>query len=324
MTAFPFSIEELSDAESTLIQPRNEPAAALPSDLCGLMPHARQHTATVVSTRELAHHTFAVRIDCSAIAQTILPGQFFMVRPAAGTDPLLGRPFALYDTIVDEIGRPVAFEFGYHVVGKLTRLMTQWSPGTRVELWGPLGNGFPRYPGAHLLCVGGGIGYTPFLAVARETLGRRRYGKDEIRYKQAAASRVTFCYGVQTRRFRADLSDFSDLEGLVTHITTDDGTEGHHGLVTDVVSDLLSKSGVDRPDGVYCCGPVPMMHAVARLCRTAGVDCWLSLESPMACGFGACFSCVTKVHDADSPDGWDYRRTCVEGPIFPASTLKID
>jgi dihydroorotate dehydrogenase electron transfer subunit len=288
------------------------------------MPHARQQPAKILSVRELAHQTYAVRVACPAIAQTILPGQFLMIRPAGGTDPLLGRPFALYDTILDENDCPVAFEFAYHVVGKLTGLMSRWTPGTPVELWSPLGNGFPRYTGKHLLCVGGGIGYTPFLAVARETLGRRRYGNKDDRYDKMASPRVTFCYGVQSQRFRADLTDFSDLDGLTTRITTDDGTEGHHGLVTDVVSELLSQSDAERPDGVYCCGPLPMMHAIARLCRTAEVDCWLSLESPMACGFGACFSCVTKVRDAESPDGWDYRRTCVEGPIFPASSLAID
>lgn len=289
--------------------------------LCGLMPHATQYQAVVLSQQRLAEHTYAVRIDCPEMARLIAPGQFFMIRPAHGTDPLLGRPFALYDTILDEQGVPVAFEFAYHVVGKMTALMSRWSAGTAVEIWGPLGNGFPVYQGRHLLCVGGGIGYTPFLAVARESLGGRYYAKGLNRGSPAPVPKVSFCYGVQSKRFRADLTDFQSLTDLQTYITTDDGTEGRQGFVTEVVSELFLNSGDDRPDGVYCCGPIPMMQAVARVCEIVKIPCWLSLESPMACGFGACFSCVTRVRDEAQPDGWDYRRTCVEGPVFQADQL---
>ncbi len=290
--------------------------------LPGQVLNAHQELATVISQRQLADGTYAVRIAAPQMASAIRPGQFFMLRPANGTDPLLGRPFALYDTVVDDSGTPVAFEFAYHVIGKMTRLMSHWSAGEKVELSGPFGNGFPVYEGQHLLCVGGGIGYTPFLAVSREVLGQRKYGKDPDRYEGSEpANRVTFCYGSQTKSVVADLSDFDDLEGLDIHISTDDGTAGHHGLVTDLVKEMLARSESERPDGVYCCGPEPMMYAVARICAAANLPCWLSLETPMACGFGACFSCVTKVRIENNE--WDYRRTCVEGPIFPAETLAI-
>ncbi len=290
--------------------------------LPGQVLNARQESATVISQRQLAEGTYAVRIAAPQISAMIKPGQFFMIRPANGTDPLLGRPFALYDTIVDDSGTPVAFEFAYHVIGKMTGLMSHWSAGKEVELWGPLGNGFPVYQGQHLLCVGGGIGYTPFLAVSREALGQRKYGADSTRYSEVKPSKcVTLCYGSQTKSVVADLSDFDDIEGIDIQISTDDGTAGHHGLVTDLVNELFAKDESERPDGVYCCGPEPMMHAVARICKAASIPCWLSLETPMACGFGACFSCVTKVQTDGNE--WDYRRTCVEGPIFPAETLAI-
>ncbi len=291
------------------------------SCLSGMVLTARQEVATVVSQRKLAEGTFAIRLKSPVIAQRILPGQFFMIRPKAGTDPLLGRPFALYDTIVDAGGTPTEFEFAYHVMGKLTGLMSQWSGGESVELWGPLGNGFPVYRGQHLACVGGGIGYTPFLAVARETLAQRQYGEDNSRYDSTSVRKVTLCYGARNKAHRADLSDFDELQQLSIILSTDDGSEGHHGFVTDLVTQLFEKTGTERPDGVYCCGPEPMMHAVARLCKLANVDCWLSLETPMACGFGACFSCVTKVDVGNGE--WDYRRTCVEGPVFPAHMLVI-
>lgn len=293
--------------------------------LPGQMSCARQHSAVILSQRQLAIGTFAVRIAAPELAALLTPGQFFMIRPADGTDPLLGRPFALYDTILDDTGTPVALEFAYHVIGKMTGLMSHWHGGEPVTVWGPLGNGFPPYSGQHLLCVGGGIGYTPFLAVARETLGFRSYGQSKERQQTsglATQKRVTLCYGVQTKSARADLADFAELTGLKIRLATDDGTEGHHGFVTDLVREQLDLDQDGRPDGVYCCGPEPMMHAVAKICTSREIPCWLSLETPMACGFGACFSCVTKVRTEDGH--WDYRRTCVEGPVFPASTLALD
>ncbi|MGD9853460.1 MAG: dihydroorotate dehydrogenase electron transfer subunit [Planctomycetaceae bacterium] len=277
-------------------------------------------TARVVEQQQLAADTFRLRLHCPDAAARITPGQFFMMRPRGGTDPLLGRPFALYDTAVGAEGRPESIDFVYHVIGKMTSLMSLWTGGEPVEFWGPLGNGFPVVRCRHLMYVGGGIGYTPVRAVAREALGRGSYGLPP-RSLQQTVERVTLCYGVRTAAQRADLSDLEDINGLTILIATDDGSEGHHGLVTDLLHDALH--GNDPPNAVFCCGPLPMMQAVGTICQRAAVDCWLSLESPMACGFGACFSCVTRVK-TDDPDGWDYRRTCVEGPVFPATQLVLD
>jgi len=270
----------------------------------------------VLSQRQLARDTYALALETPQIAAAILPGQFFMVRAVGTVEPLLGRPFALYDTVIAD-GRPIGVEFGYTVVGKLTRLMPAWRPSDLVEIWGPLGNGFPPPLGEHLMLVAGGIGQTPFLAVAREALGFRQYGQTP-RLLSRRPRKVTCCYGVRSAEYLAGLDDFS-LPGLEMRLATDDGTRGHQGFVTDLLAQSLA--GSDRPDCVYCCGPEPMMHAAARLCMAAGVPCWLSLESPMACGFGACFSCVTAVR-MDNGD-WDYRRTCVEGPVFPAERLVL-
>jgi dihydroorotate dehydrogenase electron transfer subunit len=307
---------------------------------------AVQETAGVVEQVALARDTFRLRLRCPGIARRIVPGQFFMVRCPDRTDPLLGRPFALYDTWLDDAGRPAGIDFVYHVIGKVTGLLSRWRSGECLELWGPLGNGFPSFGGVHLICVGGGIGYTPFLAVARETLGQREYGATQSGRSESgreprasgrvhpaqpstldsplSTRRVTLLYGVRSRDVRADLSDFDTLPGFEARIATDDGSEGRRGLVTDLlVESLAGRDAGARPDAVYCCGPEAMMHATARLCARHGVPCWLSLESPMACGFGACFSCVTRVRTADAP-GWDYRRTCVEGPVFPAETLWLE
>lgn len=280
-----------------------------------MIPSARQHTASVDSVRQLAKDTWAIRIRQPELAQQIVPGQFFMVRPPVGSDPLLGRPFALYDTYSDEHGQVVGVEFGFVVVGKLTALMSGWKAGHAVEVWGPLGNGFPLLTAPNLICVAGGIGQTPFLGVAREALGLKQYGGAERRPSRTV-DRVTLCYGVRSQHYLAGLDDFS-VPGLKLKIATDDGSFGHAGLVTDLLRDQLAEQRAETH--VYCCGPEPMMHAVAKICEQQQVPCWLSLETPMACGFGACFSCVAKVREQDG--SWDYRRTCVEGPVFEAQRL---
>jgi dihydroorotate dehydrogenase electron transfer subunit len=297
---------------------------SVPANPVGMCLNAAQYFTVVDEVRQLARDTWAVRVLCPDLAAAIVPGQFFMIRPESGSDPLLGRPFALYDIYCDASGRPAGVEFGFVRVGRLTSIMPTWQAGDRVMIWGPLGNGFPVPECRHLICVAGGIGQTPFLGVARETLGLARYGQPP-RLIRSAPEKVTLCYGVRSKAWLAGLDDFQ-LPGLELQIATDDGTAGHHGYVTALLQRELERAcegGRKLEDvHVYICGPEPMMHAAAAICERAGVRAWLSLETPMACGFGACFSCVTKVRTEDG--GWDYRRTCVEGPVFPAEQLVLD
>ncbi|APZ95166.1 dihydroorotate dehydrogenase electron transfer subunit [Fuerstiella marisgermanici] len=285
--------------------------------LPGMMFSAKRHVAMVDTVRQMATDTWAVRIRQPELAKQITPGQFFMVRQPTGSDPLLGRPFALYDIYHDDNEAPAGVEFGFVVVGKLTSLMSGWKAGHEVEVWGPLGNGFPVPTAKHVICVAGGIGQTPFLGVVREALGHQQYGA-QARALTHKPESVTLCYGVRSKDYLAGLDDF-DVPGLQLEVATDDGSYGHHGFVTALLQECLDKQKQDTQ--VYCCGPEPMMKAVAELCATESVPCLLSLETPMACGFGACFSCVTKVREDDG--SWDYRRTCVEGPVFDAERLVL-
>lgn len=278
---------------------------------------ALQATARVVEQEQMARNTFRLRLHCPEIARRIIPGQFFMVRPARGSDPLLGRPFALFDTYDDEHGQPAGFDFGYVTVGKLTGLMPSWKVDDEVSVWGPLGNGFPIVPEGtkHLMCVAGGIGQTPFLAVARELLTSRRYGMP-TREVATRSTKVSLCYGARSADYLAGLDQFA-IDGLDVRLATDDGSRGHHGFVTELLKQSLASDC--PPDLIYCCGPEPMMHAVQKIATAANVPCWLSLETPMACGIGICFSCVAKIQQDDGE--WDYRRTCLEGPVFPAAKV---
>jgi len=255
----------------------------------------------------LAERTYRIRLAAPELAAAIRPGQFLMIRLHDTSDPLLGRPFALYDTVVDP--QPSAVDVVYLVVGKMTGRLARLRPGDEVEVWGPLGNGFPALDGrASVALVAGGIGQTPFLAHIRELLGARGYA-GQAPHRQVQG--VALYYGMRTAALAAGVDDFRKA-GATVHLASDDGSLGFHGFVTQLLAEH------SPPDHIVGCGPEPMMHALATLARKWNVSCHLSLETPMACGIGICFSCVTRVRTAD---GWDYRRVCVEGPVFNAACL---
>ena len=239
-----------------------------------------------------------------------------MLRLAGFDDPLLARPLALYDTVLSLTGEPNGIDVVYLVAGKMTRRLAHLKPGQQLDVWGPLGNGFEPKACDHLILVAGGIGYTPFPAMARECLGRRTYG-DPAR-RALVTSKVTLCYGARTAGLLAGIDDFDGL-GVDVRVATEDGSRGHHGLVTEVLNKALDPPS-QRNCRIVCCGPEPMMEAVALLAHQSGVPCEVSLETPMACGVGICFTCVAKVRDGTG--GWDYKRTCVDGPVFDAKSIE--
>jgi dihydroorotate dehydrogenase electron transfer subunit len=279
--------------------------------------HASQAKVRIVENVPIAKQTYRLRFDCQEIATRIVPGQFVMIRLADGDDPLLARPFALYDTVLGVSGKPVGLDIVYLVLGKMTTRLAGLLPGTELDVWGPLGNGFSSQESGHLVMVAGGIGQTPFPALAQEAFGRRSYG-DPPR-SVAAVQRVTLCYGARSSDYLADIDRFEHL-GVDVRVSTDDGTAGHKGLVTDLVKDVLSEKKADEQIRIVCCGPEPMMESVAAIAAQADISCQVSLETPMACGIGICFSCVTRVRDATGE--WDYKRTCVDGPVFEASQIE--
>jgi dihydroorotate dehydrogenase electron transfer subunit len=271
-----------------------------------------QSAADVIENARLARNTYRIRLNFPELARLIRPGQFVMLRLPGRTDPLLGRPFALYDTVLDDGGRPVGVDVVYLVVGKMTGLLAEVGHGEQVEVWGPLGNGFPDLDGRkHVGLVAGSIGQTPFLAHVRDLLGARGYGGRPAR---RMVDRVSLFYGVRTAELAAGVEDFR-AAGAEVELASDDGSLGYHGYVTQL---LEQHSALDHLVG---CGPEPMLHALAKLAARRGTPCHVSLETPMACGVGVCFSCVTRVKTAD---GWDYRRVCMDGPVFDAAGLAWD
>ncbi len=273
--------------------------------------------ALVTEDIRLARDTYRIRFSCPAIARRILPGQFVMIRLAECNDPLLGRPLALYDVVDGATGEPDGLDVVYLVVGKMTRRLAGLKPGANLEIWGPLGNGFPAEETGHLIMVAGGIGQTPFMALAREYLGLHCYGDPPRSVPRA--KKVTLCYGVRSAEYMAGVEEFRRL-GVEVRLSTDDGSLGHRGLVTELIEAVVKTA--ENTCRMACCGPEPMLKATARIAENLGVACQVSLETPMACGMGICFSCAAKIRDAAG--GWDYRRTCVEGPVFNAADVEFD
>ena len=265
-----------------------------------------QRTAAIVEHVPLADRTFRLRLACPEIAAAIQPGQFVMLRLPGRSDPLLARPFALYDTTADG----TAFDVVYLVVGKMTGLLAEERVGSKIEVWGPLGQPFLDVGDTErVTCVAGGIGQTPFLAFAKDLLGLQGYGGQPARRR---VEKVSLFYGVRTASLAAGIEDFR-AAGVELHLASDDGSLGKKGYVTQ----LLEEQGRTGP--LVGCGPEPMLHALAKLAAKWDVPCQVSLETPMACGIGACFSCVAKVRTPDG--GWDYKRVCVDGPAFDAKQL---
>ncbi len=223
-------------------------------------------------------------------------GQFYMLtagRRWGGGDserPFLPRAFSVLRA-TQPPGGPLELAFLLEDVGPGTNRLCELAPGDKLLLVGPLGAGFagPR-DGRGPLLVGGGVGIAP-LATWRDHLGieaRALLGFRDAAHAEGAAL-------------------FSDPQ-----VATDDGSVGHHGLVTEL---LEAELDVDAHSEVYACGPPPMLEAVRMICADRGIPAQLALEAGMACGFGACFGCVV-------PTRGGYVRLCVDGPVLDAGTLE--
>jgi dihydroorotate dehydrogenase electron transfer subunit len=256
---------------------------------------------TIERQRDLGGGCFAVEV-AGPIPAT-LPGQFYMLRTEVRWPVLLPRPFSLYDRAAD--GSRGGFLV--KVVGPGTRALADLRPGERLHLTGPLGRPFPREI-ADPVCVAGGIGLAPFLLLCRDAAAR---GQPPPR----------LLFGGRTKDALAGIDDFRGLARMFT--STDDGSHGLHGLVTQLLDELLAKGTVAASDTVFCCGPDPMMHAVARLCGQRGLRCFLSLETYMACGYGVCNGCSVRVQGPRF-NGWPYSKTCIEGPVYETCELVHD
>ncbi|ANM32024.1 hypothetical protein ABI59_01915 [Acidobacteria bacterium Mor1] len=237
--------------------------------------------------------------------QQMKPAQFFMIG-TPGSEPLLRRPYSvcgLNGTFPDN-QRGTA-QVLYKVYGKGTRLLSGLGKGAELQVLGPLGNGFDLPDtGRRALLVAGGIGSAPFPLFIRHLA-------------EAGHPAPRMIYGARSQGDLPLLSWFRDSCEEVL-LTTDDGSAGEAGRVTQPLERLLEQGEGERLH-LYVCGPDPMLKAVARLASRFDVPCDLALEAPMACGFGVCLGCVVPVHGDDGEVRFE--RVCVDGPVMPAQRM---
>ena len=273
--------------------------------------------AGILALKALTPAIFRLDLEAPEIAEAIRPGQFVMIRSASGDDPLLGRPLAVYDVQRDVSGKATSLSVVFQVFGKGTARLSQMREGDQVRIWGPLGHPFETTPPpGNIWFVAGGIGYTPFLALSKWWNGHGQFGPP-IESPQSSRN-IDFLYGVRSASLIPPLEEFQNA-GMNLEICTEDGSKGHKGRVTDLMTQRINTPGEPRPGLIVACGPEPMLAAVSKWSENHGLKCWVSLENQMACGFGACFSCVAPIRQADG--SVDLRRVCLEGPIFDSTDV---
>ena len=250
----------------------------------------------IIFNKRLAPETFLMAMASPEIVAEAQPGQFVMIRVTPGIDPLLRRPFSICGTRGDD-----QFLILYKVVGRGTAIMSEAKAGEKLAVLGPLGSGFdlPKREGNAVL-VSGGIGVAPliFLAQAIDT------------------GKTAFLTGYRSKNEILPFDPFG-LDDEETLISTDDGTAGHHGFVTELLENHLAGFSDDTPL-IFSCGPLPMLKHVAGLAFRRNIPCQVSLETKMSCGLGACQGCAVR---ASSVENRAYFHVCQDGPVFDVEKL---
>jgi dihydroorotate dehydrogenase electron transfer subunit len=271
------------------------------------MPH--DIVTPVTRNADLGHDNYLIEFRAPEMLDGMRPAQFFMIG-IPGAEMLLRRPFSvcgLPGTFDD--APPDTAQVLYKVIGKGTGLLAALSAGAPLTVLGPLGNGFglpaPGDTTTRTIFVAGGIGSAPFPAQAA------------VLAKNGNARPLMF-YGARGAGDLPLRDWFAEHCELVE--STDDGSLGHHGLVTEPLAEHLAAEEHSERIVIQACGPEPMLKAVRRLALERGVRCELSLEAHMACGFGVCLGCVVPTHGEGGADT-GYERICVDGPVMPAEHL---
>jgi dihydroorotate dehydrogenase electron transfer subunit len=256
---------------------------------------------SLLANSEIVPGIFLASFEAPDLAAEALPGQFVMLSIPELKDPLLPRPFAVFDV------KERIVEVLYRTVGKGTGLLSRMRKGDGLRVFGPLGNGFALPdPAVKAVAVAGGIGFASLHFLLVRLLARQ----------QAA---TTLLYGVRSPE---DLVPLESLERkrLAVRVATEDGRQGVKGRVTRLLSDPEELLPPARAE-LFVCGPLPMLRAVAERTKGLGVKGQYALESRMACGYGVCQGCVFPFRARDVPGEVRYRKVCTEGPVFDSEEI---
>ncbi len=253
-----------------------------------------QECCPVRGVREVAENVYVLAFHSPLISREVRPGQFLNIKVVEGSEPLLRRPFSIYNADGQDL------EIVFNVIGRGTTVLRAKQPGECIDVIGPLGKPF-SFAGEDFdtgVLLAGGLGVAPMPLLTRGL-------------KQAGKEVVTFL-GARTRKA---VTPFY-LDNV--HLATDDGSEGHHGTVVDLARLKLDSLALRRPK-LFACGPTAMLRAVAALARETGLPCEVSLEGPMACGFGICQGCPVELDGQEKK----YALMCKDGPVFDVRTIRL-
>jgi dihydroorotate dehydrogenase electron transfer subunit len=261
--------------------------------------------AEVLSNTHLASDYNVLALAAPGIAERALPGQFVMVKADQAIEPLLRRPFSVFE-VLKERGSIVGLSLLSKRIGPSTRLLFESRPGDLVRCLGPLGRPFaPVAAPDEGWLVAGGVGLAPFATLA-ETL-------------RARGVTVKLYYGARRAAELFYLDAFERM-GVELVLATEDGSLGDRGRVTGPLERDLKARLAAGNVMIYACGPEAMLAAVAKLAAAYGTPCQVSVERVMGCGVGGCYSCVIPIKTSDG--GWHHVRSCLSGPVFRGDEIK--
>jgi dihydroorotate dehydrogenase electron transfer subunit len=270
--------------------------------------------ARVIRNTRLSPDYNVIALAAPEIAAAVAPGQFVMVKPGRGSDPLLRRPFSVFE-ILRASGGMEGISLLSKRIGVTTTLLFDAVEGDVVSCLGPLGRPFnPVSPPAEAWMVAGGVGLAPFATLAEALVER--------------GTKATLFYGARSGEELFYL-DWFKTRGIRLVLSTEDGTAGERGRVTlPLERELQAPGGLkasgyhDREIMIYACGPEPMLEAVAHVAGKYGRATEVSVERVMGCGMGGCYSCVIPLRDALG--GQHYVRSCIGGPVFAGADIVWD
>ena len=256
-----------------------------------------EQTVQIVSNERDTDAYFRLVLRAPPIAPLIQPGQFAHVRILPLKDALLRRPFSIFQ-VADN-----TFSILYKTVGKGTEVLSQMRAGGELSIIAPLGHGFtvPQPGGEIPLLVAGGYGMAAMFLLAQ----------------RSPQKGIVFVGG----RRRVDIlceKEFAAL-GWEVRVATEDGSHGEKGLVTQpLLAELRTPHSALRTRKLFACGPTPMLKVVGKIAEDFRVPAELSMDEHMCCGVGVCLTCVIPVK---TDGGWEYQRTCTEGPVFDSRQI---
>ena len=248
--------------------------------------------ATILSQEEIAPDIYSMWLKTDKVAGFAKAGQFISVYCNDGSR-ILPRPISICE--IDKENS--ALHIVYRIAGKGTAEFSKCVAGEKLDIVGPLGNGFPLGEKKAFL-IGGGIGVPPMLELAKQL---------------DCEKQIILGYRDNNLFLLDEFKKYGEV-----FVATEDGSVGTKGNVIDAI-----KANALEADVIYTCGPTPMLRALANYAEEAGMECWISMEEKMACGIGACLACVCKSKEVDEHTNVHNKRICKEGPVFNAKEVEL-